>query len=95
MKPLVPEQMLRGEVLKELLKFQGDFTRVEVIKKSFNPNEGLPISKLRSVINYLNDKKYIEWDKKDVSRSDDDLIRITALGQDIVTELETDIGIII
>ncbi len=95
MSKYVGEKMLRGEVLRELLKFQGEFTRVTVIKNAFNPTEGLPISKIKAVINYLNDKGYIEWDKKDITRTDDDLIRITAKGQDIVTNLITDIGIII
>ncbi|GMQ61187.1 MULTISPECIES: hypothetical protein [Vallitalea] len=89
------KQVFRGEVLKELDKYQGDFVKINVIKKSFSPTEGLPMSKFKSVLNYLNDKGYIEWNKKDLTNTDDDLLRITARGQDIVDGLESDLGIII
>lgn len=88
-------QVFRGEVLKELDKFQGDYVKISVIKKSFSPTEGMPMSKFKSVINYLNDKNYIEWEKKDIINDNDDLIRITAHGQDILTSLKRDVGIII
>jgi hypothetical protein len=89
------KQVFRGEVLKELQKFQGDLVKINVVKKSFNPSEGLPMSKFKGVLNYLNDKGYIEWDKKDLFNENDDLLRITAEGQDLVDGLKNDIGIVI
>lgn len=88
-------QIFRGEVLKELHKFQGDCVKIGVIRKAFSPTEGMPLSKLRSVLNYLNDKKYIEWEKKDEIDSNDDILRITAYGQDVVDGSKPDIGIVI
>lgn len=89
------KQIFRGEVLKELDKYQGESIKVNVLKKAFAPSEGLPISKFKGVLNYLKDKKMIEWEKKDISNPDDDLIRITADGQDIVDCVLSDPGIII
>ncbi len=91
----ISEKILRGEVLKELLKFQGEFTRVQVIKATFSQNDGLPLTKMKSVLNYLNDKEYIVWERKDVTRSDDDVIRITAKGQDLVMQIIQDEAITI
>ena len=88
-------QIFRGEVLKELHKYQGDNVKIGVIKKAFSPAEGMPLSKLRSVLHYLVDKNYIEWDKRDEIDNNDDIIRITACGQDIVDGCVVDIGIVI
>lgn len=88
-------QIFRGEVLKELYKFQGDSVKIGVIKKAFSPAEGMPLSRLRSVLHYLRDKKFIEWDQKDEIDSNDDTLRITANGQNIVEGSYSDVGIVV
>ncbi len=86
-------KIFRGEVLKELHKYQGDNVKIGVIKKAFSPSEGMPLSRFKSVLHYLKDKKYIDWDMKDEIDSNDDLLRITARGQDIVDGTQIDAGV--